>query len=209
MSWISTFHSFGLRFLRRHISILENGLDEGFVVIDEDDAKKIIRDSIKELGIDEKTFPSTDIYNQVSALKVGYERFYLKSEDLERLLKKYQEYLIDNNLVDFDDLILYTLQILTKEKTIREHYQEAFEYILVDEFQDTDHLQYEILKLLSGNKSEKTICVVGDPDQSIYSFRGARYENNLDFIKDYQAKVITLSKNYRSTNKILSLAWTS
>ena len=206
MSWISTFHSFGLRFLRRHISILENGLDEGFVVIDEDDAKKIIRDSIKELGIDEKTFPSTDIYNQVSALKVGYERFYLKSEDLERLLKKYQEYLIDNNLVDFDDLILYTLQILTKEKTIREHYQEAFEYILVDEFQDTDHLQYEILKLLSGNKSEKTICVVGDPDQSIYSFRGARYENNLDFIKDYQAKVITLSKNYRSTNKILSLA---
>ena len=206
MSWISTFHAFGLRFLRRHISLLENGLDEGFVVIDEDDAKKIIRDLIKELGIDEKTFPSTDAYNQVSALKVGYERFYLKSEDLQRLLAKYQEYLIDNNLVDFDDLILYTLQILSKEATIRLHYQEQFEYVLVDEFQDTDHLQYEILKLLSGDKIKKNICVVGDPDQSIYSFRGARYENNHDFIKDYQAKVITLSKNYRSTNKILSLA---
>jgi len=206
MSWISTFHAFGLRFLRRHISLLENGLDEGFVVIDEDDAKKIIRDLIKELGIDEKTFPSTDAYNQVSALKVGYERFYLKSEDLQRLLAKYQEYLIDNNLVDFDDLILYTLQILSKEATIRLHYQEQFEYVLVDEFQDTDHLQYEILKLLSGDKIKKNICVVGDPDQSIYSFRGARYENNHDFIKDYQAKVITLSKNYRSTNKILSIA---
>jgi len=206
MSWISTFHAFGLRFLRRHISLLENGLDEGFVVIDEDDAKKIIRDLIKELGIDEKTFPSTDAYNQVSALKVGYERFYLKSEDLQRLLAKYQEYLIDNNLVDFDDLILYTLQILSKEATIRLHYQEQFEYVLVDEFQDTDHLQYEILKLLSDDKIKKNICVVGDPDQSIYSFRGARYENNHDFIKDYQAKVITLSKNYRSTNKILSLA---
>jgi len=206
MSWISTFHAFGLRFLRRHISLLENGLDEGFVVIDEDDVKKIIRDLIKELAIDEKTFPSTDAYNQVSALKVGYERFYLKSEDLQKLLAKYQEYLIDNNLVDFDDLILYTLQILSKEATIRLHYQEQFEYVLVDEFQDTDHLQYEILKLLSGDKIKKNICVVGDPDQSIYSFRGARYENNHDFIKDYQAKVITLSKNYRSTNKILSIA---
>lgn len=203
MSWISTFHSFGLRFLRRHISILENGLDEGFVVIDEDDAKKIIRDSIKELGIDEKTFPSTDIYNQVSALKVGYERFYLKSEDLERLLKKYQEYLIDNNLVDFDDLILYTLQILTKEKTIREHYQEAFEYILVDEFQDIDNVQYEMIELLCNEST--SVFVVGDPDQTIYTWRGANINIIMDFEKHFEGtETIFLNQNYRSTKNILN-----
>ncbi len=207
MSWISTFHSFGLRFLRRHISILENGIDESFVVIDEEDAKKIIKDTIKELEIDEKVFPSTaDVYNQVSALKVGYESFYLKNDDLFKVREHYQKYLIQNNLCDFDDLILYTLDILQKEETIRQHYQKQFEYILIDEFQDTDHLQYTILKLLSGDKTNKKICVVGDPDQSIYSFRGARYENNQDFINDYQAKIITLSKNYRSTNRILNTA---
>lgn len=206
MAWISTFHAFGLRFLRRHISLLENGLDESFVVIDEEDAKKIIKQIIKELNIDEKVFPQTDIYNQISALKVGYEKYYLKNNDLVRLKEAYQEYLITNNLLDFDDLILYTLQILKTETTIRTHYQTQFEYILVDEFQDTDHLQYQILNLLSGNRIDKKICVVGDPDQSIYSFRGARYENNLDFINDYNAKVITLSKNYRSTNYILNTA---
>ncbi len=204
LPWTSTFHSFGLKFLRRHISILENGMDEAFTVIDEEDAKKIIRDIIKELDIDEKLFPSKNLYNQVSALKVGYHRYYFKSDDLVRVRERYQKYLVENNLADFDDLLLYTLEILVKESTIREHYQEYFEYILVDEFQDTDHIQYEILKLLV-NKSQN-ICVVGDLDQSIYSFRGARYQNNEEFIKDYNAKVITLSKNYRSTNRILDCA---
>lgn len=204
MSWISTFHAFGLRFLRRHISVLENGLDEAFTVIDEEDSKKIIRDIIKSLDIDEKLFPSSNLYNQVSALKVGYERFYIKSDDLVKVLDAYQKHLIDNNLTDFDDLILYTLQILQTEKSIREYYQKNFEYILVDEFQDTDHIQYTILKLLTNQ--DKKICAVGDPDQSIYSFRGARYENNQEFVTDFKAKVITLSKNYRSTNNILKSA---
>lgn len=206
MKWISTFHSFGLKFLREHIDVLENGLDKSFVVIDEEDTKKIVRDSIRELGIDEKTFPSSETYNQISSLKVGYEKFYMKSDDLQRLLMKYQQYLRENNLCDFDDLLIYTREILQKEKTIREYYQKHFEYILVDEFQDTDHLQYDILKLLSGDLHKKKICVVGDPDQSIYSFRGARYKNNQDFKDDYNAKTITLSKNYRSTNYILKIA---
>ena len=204
MSQISTFHAFGLKFLRKHVSILDNGLDEGFTIIDEDDAKKIVRDIIKELDIDEKMFPSKDLYNQISALKVGYERFYVKSEDLVRIKEIYQKYLIENNLMDFDDLILYTLEILRTEPAIREYYQEQYLYILVDEFQDTDHMQYSILKLLTG--PQKNICAVGDPDQSIYSFRGARYDNNIEFIQDFGAKVVTLSKNYRSTTFILDCA---
>lgn len=204
MSSISTFHSFGLRFLRKHISILENGLDEAFTIIDEDDAKKVVKDVIKQLDIDEKLFPTSNVYDQISAFKVGYERFYVKSDDLVLIKNAYDKYLIDNNLVDFDDLILYTLEILVKEKTIREYYQNFYQYILVDEFQDTDHLQYKILKLLLG--PHNNICAVGDPDQSIYSFRGARYDNNIDYVNDYDAHVITLNKNYRSTNLILNAA---
>ena len=204
MAQISTFHAFGLKFLRQHIRILENGLDEVFTVVDDEDSKKLIKESIIELDIDEKIFPSNEVYNMVSSLKVGYERFYVNNNDLNSLLNRYQEKLRENNLVDFDDLILYTLEILKTEGSIRKHYQDLYKYILVDEFQDTDHLQYQIIKLLS--TPNKMVCAVGDPDQSIYSFRGARYDNNREFVSDFNAKVITLSKNYRSTNAILKIA---
>ena len=201
---MSTFHSFGLKFLKRNIEVLENGLTKEFAVCDEEDAKKLVKEVLKENNYDDKEFPFKDTFEKISGLKVGRYRFYVKSEELQPILEKYQQKLIMNNLCDFDDLLLYTKEILEKHPKIRAYYQNQFEYILVDEFQDTDLIQYQILSLLL-NK-DKNIFVVGDPDQSIYSFRGARYENNNAFIKEYNAKVIVLDDNYRSTNAILDKA---
>lgn len=204
LKYMSTFHSFGLRFLKKNIEVLENGLTKEFAVCDEDDAKKLVKEVLKENNYDDKEFPFKDTFEKITGLKVGRYRFYVKTEELESILTKYQQKLIDNNLCDFDDLLLYTKQILEKHPKIRTYYQNQFEYILVDEFQDTDLIQYQILKLLTNQ--QKNIFVVGDPDQSIYSFRGARYENNNAFIKEYNAKVLVLDDNYRSTNLILEKA---
>jgi DNA helicase II / ATP-dependent DNA helicase PcrA len=201
--WLYTFHAFGLQILRRHIAILPYGYRPNFTVIDEDDGKKIIQDQIKELGLDIKQYSIKGLKNLISLYKSrrleGFER-----TDEEKIYKKYQTYLRENQLVDFDDLLLYTLELLEDYPEIRTKYQTYFEHILVDEFQDTDAIQYKVMKILA--ELHKNVFVVGDPDQSIYAFRGANYENSTLFQKDFHAQMIVLEQNYRSTNQILKAA---
>jgi DNA helicase II / ATP-dependent DNA helicase PcrA len=201
--WLYTFHAFGLQILRRHIAELPYGYRPNFTVIDEDDGKKIIQDQIKELGLDTKEYSIRLLKNLISLYKSnrmdGFER-----TDEEKIYQKYQDYLKENQLLDFDDLLLYTLELLEEIPSVRERYQSHFEHILVDEFQDTDAIQYKILKTL-GIK-HKNVFVVGDPDQSIYAFRGANYENSKHFEKDFGADKVILEQNYRSTNQILKAA---
>jgi DNA helicase II / ATP-dependent DNA helicase PcrA len=201
--WLYTFHAFGLQILRNHIAELPYGYRPNFTVIDEDDGKKIIQDQIKELGLDTKEYSIRLLKNLISLYKSnrmdGFER-----TDEEKIYQKYQDYLKENQLLDFDDLLLYTLELLEEIPSVRERYQFHFEHVLVDEFQDTDAIQYKILKIL-GTK-HKNVFVVGDPDQSIYAFRGANYENAKLFEKDFGAEKIILEQNYRSTNQILKAA---
>ncbi|PKK97578.1 MAG: hypothetical protein CVV58_00520 [Tenericutes bacterium HGW-Tenericutes-3] len=201
--WLYTFHAFGLQILRRHIAELPYGYRPNFTVIDEDDGKKIVQESIKSLGLDTKMFSVKALKNLISLYKSrrmdGFER-----TDEEKIYQKYQDYLKDNQLVDFDDLLLYTLELFEKYQEVRSRYQTYFEYILVDEFQDTDQIQYKVLEILG--KVHKNVFVVGDPDQSIYAFRGAKYENAQNFLKDFGAEQIILEQNYRSTNNILKAA---
>lgn len=201
--WLYTFHAFGLQILRRHIAELPYGYRPNFTVIDEDDGKKIVQEQIKALGLDTKMFSIKALKNLISLYKSrrmdGFER-----TDEEKIYQKYQDYLKENQLVDFDDLLLYTLELLEGYPAIRDRYQTYFEHILVDEFQDTDQIQYKVLQILG--KVHKNVFVVGDPDQSIYAFRGAKYENAKLFISEFGADQIILEQNYRSTNQILTAA---
>ncbi len=201
--WLYTFHAFGLQILRRHIAELPYGYRPNFTVIDEDDGKKIVQEQIKALRLDTKKYSVKALKNLISLYKSrrmeGFER-----TDEEKIYQKYQDYLKENQLVDFDDLLLYTLELLENYSEIRDRYQTYFEHILVDEFQDTDQIQYKVLKILGS--LHKNVFVVGDPDQSIYAFRGANYENSKHFQNDFGAETIVLEQNYRSTNKILQAA---
>ena len=201
--WLYTFHAFGLQILRSHIAKLPYGYRPNFNVIDEDDGKKIVQEVIKELGLDAKMFSLKHLKNLISLYKSrrleGFER-----TDEEKIYHHYQQYLRTNQLVDFDDLLLYPLELLENHPEVKSHYQTYFEYILVDEFQDTDIIQYKLLKIMGA--LHKNVFVVGDPDQSIYGFRGANYENARLFMKDFGAETILLEKNYRSTNQILNAA---
>lgn len=201
--WLFTFHAFGLQILRRHIAELPYGYRPNFNVIDEDDAKKIIADQIKEIGLDIKHFSVKAIRNLISLYKSRRMPEFERTDE-EKIYKKYQEYLRENQLLDFDDLLIYTLELFENHKAIREYYQNYFQHILVDEFQDTDKIQYQLLKVLG--LPHKNVFVVGDPDQSIYSFRGANYENARLFETDFGAKQVLLEQNYRSTNQILKAA---
>lgn len=201
--WLYTFHALGLNILRRHIAELPYGYRPNFNVIDEDDGKKIIQDVIKQLELDVKMFSLKNLKNLISLYKTRrLEEF--ERTDEEKIYKNYQAYLRTNQLVDFDDLLLYPLQLFEDYPHIRDYYQHAFDYILVDEFQDTDVIQYKLLSILGAK--HKNVFVVGDPDQSIYAFRGANYENARLFMKDFNAEQIVLEKNYRSTNHILNAA---
>ena len=202
-TWLYTFHAFGLQILRRHIQILPYGYRPNFTVIDEDDGKKIVSEQLKLLGLDAKAYSVKALKHLISLYKCkrmeGFER-----TDEEKIYQKYQDYLKTENLVDFDDLLIYTLELLETYHDIRTHYQHYFSHILVDEFQDTDAQQYKILKLLGA--VHKNLFVVGDPDQSIYAFRGANYENNIKFLEEFKAEKVVLDQNYRSTNLILKAA---
>lgn len=201
--WLYTFHALGLQILRRHIAELPYGYRPNFNVIDEDDGKKIIQDVIKQLELDVKMFSLKNLKNLISLYKTRrLEEF--ERTDEEKIYKNYQAYLRTNQLVDFDDLLLYPLQLFEDYPKIRDYYQNFFEHILVDEFQDTDIIQYKLLKMMG--QKHKNVFVVGDPDQSIYGFRGANYENARLFIKEFNAEQIVLEKNYRSTNHILNAA---
>ncbi len=201
--WLYTFHAFGLQILRRHIQELPYGYKPSFTVIDEEDGRKIVSDVVKSLGFDIKMFSVKALKGLISLFKCERMEEFERSDE-EKIYKGYQKYLRENQLVDFDDLLIYTHELLDSYPHIKAKYQTAFDHVLVDEFQDTDLIQYKILKILGD--LHKNVFVVGDPDQSIYGFRGANYNNSRYFIRDFKAEEVILDKNYRSTNYILQAA---
>lgn len=210
--WIGTFHSRCVRILRGCIDRLGYGKD--FVIYDSADSKTLLKECYREEGIDEKNFPINNVRAIISNAKNDvmdentFENLYSKDfrmATVARIYKKYQQKLKRSNALDFDDIILNTVKILSTEPDILERYQEMFKYILVDEYQDTNNLQYLLINLLA--QKYQNICVVGDDDQSIYKFRGANIGNILSFEEDFaDAKRITLDQNYRSTQNILDAA---
>ena len=212
--WASTFHSACVRILRRDIDRI--GFDKDFTIYDTDDAKRVIKDILKEQNLDEKTFPIRSVLSAISASKDRYEGsevFRKKAEAtndwkntrIARIYAAYQQKLSTANALDFDDIIYHTVTLLQTEPEVLDYYQKKFRYVLVDEYQDTNHLQYLLTGLLAGG--HRNLCVVGDDDQSIYRFRGANIENILNFEKQYKdARVIRLEQNYRSTQHILDAA---
>ena len=208
---ISTFHSFGLSVIKRHYEKL--GLDKNFTIIDSDDVLSTIKRILKDMNLDPKFYNPKTIRNKISSAKnelMSPEELdkFTNNEIDEVTVKVYVEYqkrLKINNSVDFDDLLMLPIILFNENKDILAHYQDRFKYILVDEYQDTNEVQYVLTKMLSAK--HKNICVVGDPDQSIYGFRGSNYRNILNFEKDYKnTKTILLEQNYRSTKNILSAA---
>ena len=208
---ISTFHSFGVRILTEHYSKL--GYEKNFTIMDSDDSLSIIKKILKSKDLDPKSYNPNAIRNQISSCKnemmsySDYEKFAIG--DYEKIVyevfKEYETTLKDNNAVDFDDLLLLPIKLFREHNEVLKEYQERFQYILIDEYQDTNETQYILSKLIA--KKYRNICCVGDVDQSIYSFRGANYRNILNFEKDYpDAVVIKLEQNYRSTTNILDAA---
>lgn len=208
--WSGTFHSVCLRILRRYADRL--GYREGFSIYDTDDKKRMISLCMKELCIDEKRLAPKAVASAISIakdeLKTPDDMEITRdprSKDIIAIYKLYQKKLIEYNAVDFDDIIMKTVELLESDSEIREYYQNKFKYVLVDEYQDTNYAQFVLTKLLSDKY--RNIMVVGDDDQSIYKFRGATIENILNFDKTYpDATVIKLEQNYRSTGNILDAA---
>ena len=210
--WVSTFHSFCLRMLRKHIS--ELGFSNEFAVYDAQDQLILLKQCMKAAQVSTDAFPAKALLNHIS----GFKNDFLLPEQLDldsmsygnqmkaaELYPVYQAALKSNNALDFDDLLASTAKLFQKVPSLREHYDKKFQYILVDEFQDTNAVQYELVRLLS--MDVKNVCVVGDDDQSIYRWRGANIENILNFEKDYPGTtVIKLEVNYRSTQNILTAA---
>ncbi len=195
--FMSTIHSMCSRILRREINLLGYGKD--FEIIDDEEGAKILNDIYKTQDIDKKKIWPKTALQAISDFKNNNTPL---MGLLAEIYDAYATYLKENNMVDFDDLLLLTKQLFEEYPDVLEHYQNIHQYILVDEFQDTNQIQYQIIKLLAGHT--QNLFVVGDDDQSIYSFRGARVENMQEFLKDYpNAKKIILNKNYRSTNIIL------
>ncbi|MBC7473991.1 MAG: UvrD-helicase domain-containing protein [Candidatus Sericytochromatia bacterium] len=211
MLWIGTFHSICSKILRTDIQFI--GRNSNFVIYDNSDQNKIITECLKKLNIDDKSFPVNKIIQAISKAKSStitaeeYTKKFLTYTDqrIGEIYVMYEDALKKNNALDFDDMLFYVVQILKNNPERLEYYQNKFKYILVDEYQDTNLVQYELIRLL-GDKF-RNICVVGDVDQSIYSFRNADFRIILNFKKDYsETKMITLDKNYRSTKKIISLS---
>ena len=212
--WAMTFHAACCRILRRDAERV--GLTQHFTIYDTADSERIMRDIIREMGLDDKTFPAKYVLSIISREKdkmTTPEKMLQRAEmngdiraiHVAKAYVAYQKRLQDNNAVDFDDIILHTVRLLQDNDDIRADYQRKFRYVLVDEYQDTNHLQYLLTSLLAGGY--ENLCVVGDDDQSIYRFRGATIENILDFEKQYPAaRVIRLEQNYRSTQSILNAA---
>ncbi|NLA32596.1 MAG: UvrD-helicase domain-containing protein [Mollicutes bacterium] len=210
-SFISTFHSLGVRIIRENVK--ELGLTTNFSIIDSDDTLTIIRRILKDLNIDSKQVSPNYIRNRISFIKnemlddIELSKFFNTpiEKKVVEIYYRYREILSSNNSVDFDDLLLLPTNLFAKNKEVLERYQERFKYILIDEYQDTNMVQYKFTKLLSSKY--RNLFVVGDSDQSIYAFRQANYLNILNFEKDYpDANVILLEQNYRSTNTIFKAA---
>lgn len=210
-AFVGTFHSFGVRIIRENAPLL--GLDRNFSILDSDDVLSIIKKILKDNGYDTKNNPPSYIRNRISTIKNDM----LTDDEINNTLRtpqdkiaievyyQYKDVLRKNNSVDFDDLLRLPVKLFTEHKDVLADYQEKYRYILIDEYQDTNEVQYKLSKLLA--KKYQNIFIVGDPDQSIYMFRGANFRNILNFEKDYKnAKVIPLEENYRSTTSILDTA---
>ena len=210
--WVSTFHSFCLRMLRKHIA--ELGFSSDFAVYDAQDQLTLVKQCMKAAQISTDAFPAKSLLNHISGFKNDFivpEQLDLDSMSYGNQMKAgelypfYQAALKSNNALDFDDLLAFTAKLFQQSSALREYYDKKFQYILVDEFQDTNAVQYELVRLLS--RDINNVCVVGDDDQSIYRWRGANIENILKFEKDYPGTtVIKLEENYRSTQNILKAA---
>lgn len=216
--WVSTFHSTCVRILRRFIESL--GYDRNFTIYDADDQKTLMKDVLKQLQIDTKQMKEKAFLSAISSAKdelVSPEAYALTAYDYsaKRIAEVYREYqrrLKENNALDFDDLIVKTVELFRTNPDVLAYYQRRFRYIMVDEYQDTNTAQFQLIKLLASSENEygeieHNLCVVGDDDQSIYKFRGANIYNILNFEKEYpDARVIKLEQNYRSTKNILAAA---
>lgn len=210
--WAMTFHSACCRILRREIERI--GYDRSFTIYDTSDSERVLKEILRDRNLDEKVFPPRTVLGMISKAKDKQQtpaQFTHDAGDdirMKRIAELYTEYqarLKASNALDFDDIILLTVQILQQYEDVREYYQKKFRYVLIDEYQDTNNLQYLLASLLAGRY--ENICVVGDDDQSIYRFRGATIQNILDFEKQYRgAKTIRLEQNYRSTQSILDAA---
>ncbi len=212
--WALTFHAACVRILRRDIDKLGFSLD--FTIYDTDDARRVVRDVVRELGLDEKAFAPRDVLSAISRAKDAMEtaRDFAehwsgsgdwRKEKLAKIYTRYDAILREANALDFDDILLHTVTLLQSYPEVRDYYRSKFRYVLIDEYQDTNRLQYLLMKQLVG--PEGNVCVVGDDDQSIYRFRGADITNILNFEKEYKGtRTIRLEQNYRSTQHILSAA---
>ena len=210
--WIHTFHACCMRILRKYINLL--GYDSDFVIYDTADQKTLVKRCMKELDMDEKFFPIKGIMAEISAAKDDllepdsfrdiYESDFRKTK-IADVYELYQKRLKEANALDFDDIIMLTVKVLSMEEEALSYYQNKFKYIFVDEYQDTNNSQYMLTSMLAAKR--RNICVVGDDDQSIYKFRGANINNILDFEKEFKgSKLIKLEQNYRSTQNILNAA---
>lgn len=210
--WVGTFHSMMLRILRQHADRI--GFSNNFTILDSDDQLRLVKDLVKSFNFDESLVNPRQVHSQISMAKNKMQDWQdlakeadnsNLSKELAEIYKAYQKSMQQNNSMDFDDILFYTVKLFQSQPEVLAAYQERFRYIMVDEYQDTNYVQYALVNLLSGKY--KNICVVGDDDQSIYSFRGANIENILSFEKDFkQCKVIKLEQNYRSTQSILGAA---
>ena len=212
--WAATFHAACVRILRRDIDKL--GYDRNFTIYDTDDSKRVIKDILKDLGLEEKQFPARELLAVISNAKgemqspeefcqLWEQRGDWRKIRISKVYRLYNKKLREANALDFDDIILHTVTLLQSDREVREYYQNKFRYILIDEYQDTNHLQFLLAGLLTGGHGN--ICVVGDDDQSIYRFRGADITNILSFEQRYKnARTIRLEQNYRSTQNILDAA---
>ncbi|GKH32108.1 DNA helicase PcrA [Muricomes sp. OA1] len=210
--WVSTFHSTCVRILRRYIDRL--GYDNNFTIYDADDQKTLMKDVCKLIDIDTKVYKERSLLGAISSAKdelVTPEEYELNAagdygkQKIAKVYREYEKQLRANNALDFDDLLVKTVQLFQTQPDVLENYQERFRYIMVDEYQDTNTVQFKFVSLLAGKY--KNLCVVGDDDQSIYKFRGANIKNILNFEQEFQdARVIKLEQNYRSTSNILNAA---
>ena len=210
--WVGTFHSVCVKILRTCIDLL--GYNRDFIIYDTADTRTLMKECLRELDIDEKSFPPRNVLSIISSAKNDlmdaptFENVYksdYRMSIISRIYFRYQTKLRKNNAVDFDDIILNTVKILSENPDVLERYRNKFRYILVDEYQDTNNSQYLLISLLAGDHGN--LCVVGDDDQSIYKFRGANINNILNFEDDFpDTKKVTLDRNYRSTQNILDAA---
>ncbi|MFZ3265600.1 MAG: UvrD-helicase domain-containing protein [Terriglobales bacterium] len=220
---ISTFHSFCVRVLRRDVEALRIpstipgqppiGLTRNFVIYDENDQQQVIKGTMRRLGLDDKQLTPRTVLSRISWAKnhmLDPQEIYLQSADpkterIAHIFEQYRKELLKANAMDFDDLLLEAARLLKSVTAVREYYNRRFQYLLVDEYQDTNRPQYELMRLLAGDRHN--VCAVGDEDQSIYSWRGADIRNILEFERDFpEAKIVRLEQNYRSTQNILGAA---